>query len=263
MSKTLITILGLLALAILGYFCIYQHSSDIQNDVYNRTSEIISKHNLDGFSIGITGRDIVLTGVVASDAIRQQAVELAREVHGVRTVDNQLSIVSSATEPSSKPKPEAISESEPALTPESELITEQDNIIATAPPVENSAEDTCQRDFNSLLDNNQISFATNSADIDSSSNNLLHSLIDTAKLCTEANIEISGHTDSRGNDDYNLKLSQARASSVMNYLINNGIESNRLSAVGYGETKPIADNESEEGLAKNRRIEFNVKGLSQ
>jgi len=91
----------------------------------------------------------------------------------------------------------------------------------------------------------------------------LSDLIEVANQCPEANIEIGGHTDSSGNDDYNQRLSQERASSVMNYLISNGIESNRLKAVGYGENNPIADNESTEGMAKNRRIEFNVEGLSQ
>jgi len=49
----------------------------------------------------------------------------------------------------------------------------------------------------------------------------------------------------------------------MSYLINNGVDARRLSAVGYGETNPITDNESDESMEKNRRIEFNVKGLSQ
>jgi len=83
-------------------------------------------------------------------------------------------------------------------------------------------------------------------------------------------IEISSHTDSKGDDEYNKKLSQKRAESVVNYLISKGIASNRLRAKGYGEEKPIAPNENpdgsdnEVGRDKNRRTEFRIIGsLSQ
>ncbi len=70
-------------------------------------------------------------------------------------------------------------------------------------------------------------------------------------------IEVQGHTDSRGSDDYNLKLSQDRANSVKNYLvINHDIPGARLIARGYGESRPVASNDSSEGRAKNRRVEF-------
>mgnify|MGYP003876109581 CR=1 FL=1 len=71
-------------------------------------------------------------------------------------------------------------------------------------------------------------------------------------------IEIGGHTDSKGSDAYNLKLSQARAKSVYDYLTQNGIDPNRLQAFGYGERMPIATNATDEGRQLNRRIEFKV-----
>lgn len=71
-------------------------------------------------------------------------------------------------------------------------------------------------------------------------------------------IEIAGHTDSRGNDDANMKLSQERAESVAKYLTDKGIASERLVAKGYGETKPLEDGRSRAALAKNRRVEFNI-----
>lgn len=71
-------------------------------------------------------------------------------------------------------------------------------------------------------------------------------------------IEIAGHTDSRGSDDYNLRLSQGRTQAVVDYLISQGISPKRLQAVGYGETRPVDTNETEEGRAKNRRVEFTV-----
>ena len=70
------------------------------------------------------------------------------------------------------------------------------------------------------------------------------------------NIEVAGHTDSRGSDEYNIKLSQRRAEAVRDYLIDKGIASGRLSARGYGESQPIASNATDEGRFQNRRVEL-------
>ncbi len=81
-------------------------------------------------------------------------------------------------------------------------------------------------------------------------------------------VELSSHTDSKGDDDYNLKLSQERAESVVNYLIIGGIEKKRLIATGYGEIRPVAPNtnpngsDNPEGRQENRRTEFKVIGSS-
>ncbi|HLT73471.1 MAG TPA: OmpA family protein, partial [Ohtaekwangia sp.] len=71
-------------------------------------------------------------------------------------------------------------------------------------------------------------------------------------------IEIAGHTDSKGSDDYNANLSQGRSQAVVDYLISQGINDYRLSAHGYGESKPIDTNDTDEGRANNRRVEFTV-----
>jgi outer membrane protein OmpA-like peptidoglycan-associated protein len=69
-------------------------------------------------------------------------------------------------------------------------------------------------------------------------------------------VEVQGHTDSRGNDDYNLRLSDARAQAVREYLVSHGIDASRLTARGYGETLPIESNRTSAGRAANRRVEF-------
>lgn len=74
-------------------------------------------------------------------------------------------------------------------------------------------------------------------------------------------VEIAGHTDDRGRDELNLDLSDRRANSVMVYLVDAGVDMERLQAAGYGESNPIADNGSSSGRAENRRVEFNI--LSQ
>ena len=69
-------------------------------------------------------------------------------------------------------------------------------------------------------------------------------------------IEVGGHTDNTGPRDFNMRLSRARARSVRQYLLGRGIPPGRLSAQGYGPDRPIGDNETDEGRAKNRRVEF-------
>ena len=71
-------------------------------------------------------------------------------------------------------------------------------------------------------------------------------------------IEIQGHTDNVGTEESNLKLSQDRADAVKKYLVNKGIVSDRITSIGYGQSVPIADNNTEEGKAKNRRTSLKV-----
>lgn len=86
----------------------------------------------------------------------------------------------------------------------------------------------------------------------------LNKVVDFLKQNPSVSIEISGHTDSRGSDTYNQNLSQGRSQAVVDYLVSQGIESYRLEAHGYGESRPIDTNNTEEGMANNRRVEFTV-----
>jgi OOP family OmpA-OmpF porin len=86
----------------------------------------------------------------------------------------------------------------------------------------------------------------------------LNKVVDLLKQNGHVEIEIAGHTDSHGTDNYNLTLSQGRSQAVVDYLITQGIESFRLKAHGYGESKPIDTNDTDAGAANNRRVEFTV-----
>ncbi len=103
---------------------------------------------------------------------------------------------------------------------------------------------------------NNIFFETGKATLTPESRLELDKAVDLMKINPTMVIEVGGHTDNVGNDDYNMKLSHDRAKSVRDYLINAGIQYQRVQAKGYGETSPIADNETEEGKAANRRTEF-------
>ncbi len=103
--------------------------------------------------------------------------------------------------------------------------------------------------------------------VESSKLSLDTTVLKLMEINPELIIEIQAHTDSKGNDQYNLKLSQKRAESVVTYLKRKGIDQSRLRAQGYGETKPIAPNENAdgsdnpEGRAKNRRTDFKIIGV--
>ncbi|MBL7964879.1 MAG: OmpA family protein [Flavobacteriales bacterium] len=106
------------------------------------------------------------------------------------------------------------------------------------------------------LDN--IFFAFDKAELKPESHAELDRLVDLLTDYPHLRIEIEGHTDDQGADDYNLRLSDARAKAVVDYLLAKKVNKERLSWKGYGETRPLVPNSSEEHRAQNRRVEFRV-----
>jgi OOP family OmpA-OmpF porin len=117
----------------------------------------------------------------------------------------------------------------------------------------------CQQLLTGLLAKGTIRFETGKAVIDQDSAGLLDRLIETVLRCPAAQIEIAGHTDSNGEKEANLALSIRRAQSVADYFVKAGIPKERITAVGFGSERPVASNDTEEGRAQNRRIEFVVR----
>ena len=101
-----------------------------------------------------------------------------------------------------------------------------------------------------------VNFDINKSVLKQESYSILDENLAILKSRPKMTITIVGHTDSDGNDAYNQKLSEARATSVMQYFLQKGIPANRMQAIGKGEAVPIADNKTEAGKAQNRRIEI-------
>jgi len=107
-----------------------------------------------------------------------------------------------------------------------------------------------------------ITFATNSSDLNAGFYAVLDSVALVVNEFQQTVIEVAGHTDSTGSDAYNQQLSERRANSVMSYLISRQVLADRIIPVGMGEARPIADNATESGRQANRRVELTLVPLT-
>ena len=136
-----------------------------------------------------------------------------------------------------------------------EPVIDVKKILASKTPV---AADVCGGALNEVARTGIVRFETNSSRINSASYPTLDKIFNIAEKCPAASFEISGHTDSDGSKNYNQRLSLKRASSIVAYLKDKGIAAARMKSAGFGESRPIAPNDTEPNKAKNRRIEFKV-----
>jgi outer membrane protein OmpA-like peptidoglycan-associated protein len=105
---------------------------------------------------------------------------------------------------------------------------------------------------------NTVLFDLNKASIRSGSEEALNSIAEIMKEYPSTIFHIGGHTDSMGSDSYNLSLSKERAASVREFLVTKGIPENRMTSEGYGESRPIASNNTSKGRQDNRRVEISL-----
>ncbi len=145
-------------------------------------------------------------------------------------------VVTAAADPAEAPKPAPA-----ALEPEGNFDLE-----------------ACKGRFEILSRTDNIYFRTGSARLDDRSSFLLDSIADIVARCPGLRIEVGGHTDAVGSEAANRTLSERRAAAVARYLAEKGIGADRMSAVGYGESRPVAPNDTAENMRRNRRIEFTV-----
>jgi OOP family OmpA-OmpF porin len=141
-------------------------------------------------------------------------------------------------------------------SPEGWQIKTELSVKPAAAPVDTGV---CQQLFSELLAKGKIRFEPGRASIDPDSAGLLDRLIEIAMRCPGANIDVAGHTDADGEDAFNQALSEKRAQAVTDYLVKAGLPAGRFTALGYGSSQPVASNDTDEGKAQNRRIEFLVR----
>jgi len=179
-----------------------------------------------------TSHKPMMRGLVLSQAVLLSAVGLAG-CGGVTVFQDQTPVAVMGTLPKPPPPPPP----EPAPEPPPRVELKEDRIEI----------------------HEKVQFEYNSAKILEVSHSLLNEVADVIKKTPRIKkIQVEGHASSDGADEYNLKLSDRRAKAVRAYLITQGVGKDTLVAKGFGETKPIADNNTEAGREKNRRVEFNI-----
>lgn len=152
----------------------------------------------------------------------------------------------------------------PDKDPDKDGILDPDDKCANEPETKNGFEDgdgcpdEVPKDFSDLEVLEGVFFATNKDTLGKTSIAILDRAVEALKKHPSVRVEISGHTDSVGNREYNMDLSQRRAEAVKKYLVDHGIDAARMEVRGAGPDEPLDSNSSNPGRAKNRRIEFRV-----
>ena len=203
---------------------------------------------LDGGQIDITPEDITVSGTDIDGATANAIREKLSPFLGL---GYNLVMVGAGS-----PQPESAATTLPmpaAISGEDDGAASSDDTLAG-----------CQQRLDALLARQGIRFRNGSAALLRDSRMLLDDIATTLNACPATVITITGHTDSRGAADANLALSERRAAAVSDYLAEQGVERDRMTTRGVGETEPVADNATAEGRARNRRIEITLEeGVEQ
>ncbi|MBX2837262.1 MAG: OmpA family protein [Gammaproteobacteria bacterium] len=171
-----------------------------------------------GALVAVSGRDITVSGTIEPTANRADYILKLASIPGVRTVNDLLTV------------------SDPAAEARQRKLEFQQTIAS--------------------MDTSGVAFEPNSASLTTSSEQVLLNLASALKENPDFRIRVAGHTDNTGRPEVNLRISRRRAGSVAQFLTAQGVNPDQVLATGYGASKPIADNNTEAGRAKNRRIEI-------
>ncbi len=359
------TLLGLAALALLCLLCLWCHAPAIEETIRAGSGEALAAMNLPDAKAVVSGRDVTLQGLVATDAERDQAEAEVRQLEGVRTVFNRLEIASAASAaasgaasgaavaasseagtldkmaralgfqtrgdrisltglvPSEDRRSGLVADAvatwgegnvEDGLTVDGDadasgwplsfaglmgalksrgldvdlsllgnklsvkgnLLSEltRDRLLgalrAALPGIEiedglelreaQGEAETLQAALDKNLRGKLIEFASGSDRLTPRGQAVLDELAEVLRQ-SDGRVELSGHTDSQGADQMNLDLSRRRSAAAAAYLVTKGFQADRFTTVGFGESRPIADNETAEGRQRNRRTE--VRALEE
>ncbi|MCJ7801199.1 MAG: OmpA family protein [Candidatus Marinimicrobia bacterium] len=221
MNKKTVVWLAILGFILLAILCICNNRNKIETDIRARSLAAISE--IEGFEgdIDISGRDVTINGTVKTDKLKLRIEQLIGSERGVRKVFNNIIV-------------------ELPLETIDEKLTEK------------------QEELDKIIEFDNIEFQWDSAIILPEPLIIIDQAARILKENPDIYIELSGHADSTGNEEYNIGLSKRRAEAVLSQLVYSDILKSRLTAKGYGSSQSIADNRTLEGQQKNRRVEFNI-----
>jgi OOP family OmpA-OmpF porin len=288
MTKKGILTAGILAFILLCILCILFHAGPIQQGLDARGAGVKTLA-VTLLEASWSGGKLTLQGRVAKESEKEQIMARAREIYGAKNVIDRLKVSKEVASPNWLPaalgllplmrqgvqnaymklegreivlkgdvpthhqKVNLLKEAQAAAGP---ALTIVDNLNVAVPK---PGEAKVQASIDELLAAETMEFEKNSDTITPRGLAILDNLVPIIQGAPDKIIEVGGHTDNMGDPQYNLDLSARRANAARQYLITKGVEAKRLTAVGYGQEKPIADNGTAGGRAKNRRIEFKIQ----
>lgn len=285
--------LGLLAFAAVCYFCINYHLPSIAGSnaavAVPAATTALASSNLEA---RLFNGKVILNGTLPDQSAKAQIVAKAKELYGDGNYIDNLKISNQTALPSAGWLGSALSlmpyankinneggfamdansvvvrglvDSDEikskmiadATAAAGQAVRVEDKVIVKGKVTDAQASDF-QAKLNQMLVGKIVEFDTGSDQLTDKGKAVLDQMVSVLAQVPGIPVEIGGHTDSRGNAAANLNLSQRRARTCLQYLGEKGVDAKRLSSKGYGSIKPIADNNTPEGLQRNRRIEFTV-----
>ncbi len=291
-SNQVVWSVGLLAFALLCGFCIYWHAPQFAGltsaDAVAATSSVVSTNLEARFLKG----SVTLTGTLPDPSAKTQMLERAKQLYGANNFIDNLKVSRQSAFPSAGWFNAALAllpyanqvNNEGGFILDSKTVTvrglvESDDIkskliaeVVSAAGMGIRVEDKVmvkgkvtvaqatdfQAKLNQMIAGKIVEFDTNSDVLTDKGKAVLGEMVKVLGEAPGIPVEVSGHTDARGNPALNENLSQRRARTCLRYLAQKGVDARRLSSNGYGANKPIADNNTSEGQQRNRRIEFTV-----
>ena len=206
------------------------------------------KENYSEGFIEYNNKTLTIDGIVPSEEAKSK-METALKASGITYVNNTKVIIPG-------PTPEELAATQ--LAEEEELKAQA--MVEAAQEQAQKEVIELEAEIKKVIDLENINFELNKARLTEKSLNTISHIASILKEHPTVHVEIAGHTDSSGDDAYNLNLSQSRVDSVKKRLIEMGIDSSRLEAIGYGETQALVSNDTEENRHLNRRVEFKIIG---
>ena len=266
--------------AVLSAAFLWSYASDdriisfIEKDLTTQLNSVAPKTPNDLFDYIVAGRDVIIQ--IREFGREDEIDTLQQQIASVGGVDN-IFLVGSVANPATASAIAALSRSgsnklfvemveAEAAAAEAEAAAEaaEAEAAAAAEATAAAAEATaaaaaaaqCNQKLKVVLGGSPISFKHDSDQLNLKSIQVLDQISKIVALCTNSVLAVRGHTDSLGPSEFNLQLSQRRANAVKSRLVLNGVDASAIEAFGFGESTPIASNETRKGRAENRRIEF-------